>query len=389
LLRAVDLPERICEDYAGYEEKAVSLALQRDKVEALKRKLVDNRMSCILFDSPRFVRDLEDRFEQVALKGDASAQPKGSTSRRTSKSNLPLVSILMPTHNRPDYAEDALKSILAQSWDNLEIVISDNSDDELTAQRFAPYIAANPNIRYLRSPGLTALENFENVYRASTGEFVNYLMDDDLYHPTKIERMMGCMLARPNIGLVTSFRQLIDAEGRFMAPITGTERLFESDTVIGGASLGDMILTNGQNMIGEPTTAMFRRSAVGPKFGNYLGRQYVTLSDVATWLSVLKHMDCVYLPDALSYFRIHGGQDQRNNRVRIEANVEWLQLLCDSHEQGTFMKNRVLVHELLTNKLVTCIWFLSSVHTEIKQGVYPLEKIQSVIRQATNILLGK
>lgn len=304
--------------------------------------------------------------------------------------SVPLVSILIPTHNRPDYGEQALQTALAQTWENTEIVISDNSDDERTSERFAPYVSAHPHIRYLRSPGLAPMDNFNNCFNASQGEFINYMMDDDLFHPTKVARMMGAMLSTPNVGVVTSFRQLIDADGHPMAPIPGTERLFGTDTLIGGTSLGDLMLTSGTNMVGEPTTAMFRRSAIEGRFGVYAGKQYVVLSDVATWLAALTRADCIYLPDALSFFRIHGGQDQaRGNVIRIQANVEWLQLLCDSVEHGRFMRGSPGLHDILTTKLVTLITYLSSVHQDVRQGAYEVEKIQSVIRQATGLLLGK
>jgi glycosyltransferase involved in cell wall biosynthesis len=300
----------------------------------------------------------------------------------------PLVSILIPTHNRPDYGEEALRSALAQTWGNVEIVVSDNSDDERTRERFAPYVAAHPNIHYLRAPGLSPMDNFNNCFQAAQGEFLSYLMDDDLFHPTKIERMMGAMLGNPAVGLVTSFRQLIDAAGQPIAQLPGTERLFETDTLIGGDSLGVMMLTNGNNLVGEPTTAIFRRSVIGARFGIFLDRQYVTLSDVATWLQVLSSSDCIYLPEALSYFRIHGGQDQqRGNVIRIQANVEWLQLLCDAIVHGKFIGRIGSARDLLIGKLTTLLVYLTSVHEDVERA-YDLEKIQAVVRQAVGLLLG-
>ena len=302
---------------------------------------------------------------------------------------MPLVSILIPTHNRPDYGELALKSALAQTYPNIEIIVNDNSDDLLTAERFAPYLARHTNIHYAHVPGCGVMENFQHCYARATGDYVNYLMDDDLFHPEKIQKMMSFMLAKPNIGLVTSFRQLIDANGAPLQPIPGTERKFDVDTLIEGRSLGTMILSNGLNMIGEPTTVLFRKSDVGEVFGRFLGKQYTTLSDVATWLAVLAHKDGVYLPEALSYFRIHGGQDQRSNGIKIKANVEWLELFCDAHQQRKFLPDQPTAQELLSSKLVTCIWFLLSVRDEVKAGAYSLDRIQAVLHQATGILFGK
>lgn len=66
LLLAVDLPELITTSLIDYEEKAVSLANDPERVESMKRQLVENRLTCPLFDTPQFVRDLEDRFQSIA-----------------------------------------------------------------------------------------------------------------------------------------------------------------------------------------------------------------------------------------------------------------------------------------------------------------------------------
>ena len=392
LLMAVDLPELIADSVTDYEKKAVAYANNRPRIAEIKKKLEDERLTNSLFNSPQFVRDLEMLYAQVAIgakPADLRNVPVKKTAQIKSKISQPMVSILIPTHNRPIYFEAALKSAVVQAWDNLEIIVSDNSDDELTAQLIQPYLKKYPKIRYSRVPGRGALENFQNCYALSQGEYINFLMDDDLFHPEKIQTMMGYMLTQPNVGLVTSFRQLIDADGKYMNPIPGTERLFQIETVVGGASLGNMILTNGQNIIGEPTTALFRKSDIGHGFGMFHEKQYTVLSDVATWLSILNHKDCIYVPDALSFFRIHGEQDQRSNNIKIKANIEWLQLLCDALDNGNFLHDQAVARDLLTSKLVTCIWFLSSVHEEIKNGCYPLEKIQRMVQQATNIMLSK
>ncbi|MCG2586643.1 glycosyltransferase [Massilia sp. TS11] len=390
LLKAVGLPELITDNVADYEEKAVAIGQDRAKAAAYKTHLAEVRDSCALFDSEQFVRDLEDAYERVAIGGAPkreNAAERKPLARPASTSKLPRVSILIPTHNRPEYTELALKSALAQGWENLEVVISDNSDNEQTAERLAPLLKANPHVTYLRQHNTGPMDNFNNCLAHASGEFINYLMDDDLFHPAKIERMMAYMLARPDIGLVTSFRQLIDKDGNFMAPIPGTERLFPNETMITGQSLGDMLLTNGSNIIGEPTTALFRRAAIGEKFGLFLGKQYSVLSDVATWLAALTEYNCVYLPEALSYFRIHGGQDSaRGNVIRINSNIEWLELLCDAHQHGKYIRSRAQVHDMLTNKLVTCMWFMSSMHEELKKGVANVDRLQAVIKQATDIL---
>lgn len=67
ILQAVDLPELVTFNLADYEEKAVSLAHQPEKIAAMKQHLAQNKLSCKLFDSPQFVRDLEAIFERIAV----------------------------------------------------------------------------------------------------------------------------------------------------------------------------------------------------------------------------------------------------------------------------------------------------------------------------------
>ena len=452
LLTNLGLPELIAANFKGYEEKAVRLANRPADLKVLKDRLDENRASGIVFNTAIFVKAYENKLagvleevksntaeidaktdvdeikvvgsddscepvaanslievssplpdtsqlassletESCSLVAEQPAPPHLPAKKRASKgggkSNLPLVSILIPTHNRPDYFELALKSALAQDYANIEIIVSDNSDDELTSERLERYLGENPYIHYSRVPNYSAIDNFNNCLDLAEGEYINYLMDDDLFHPEKIKKMMAYMLTQPNIGLVTSSRQLIDGDGKYLNPIPGKERIFNTETLIHGFSLGDSILTKGMNIIGEPTTVLFRRANIGERFGVFLEKEYVTLSGVATWLSVLLQQDCIYLPEPLSFFRIHGGQDGRSDTIKIKAHVEWLQLFCDAYQRNNFSLNRHGTHELLTSKLVTSMWLLSSEHEKIKYGAYELEKIHSVIRQATAILLTK
>lgn len=380
LLLAADLPELITNTLQDYEDRAVFLAKNPKSLSSMRQRFTDKRLNCTLFDSPRFVRDFEDVLQQVAFKGGA-IQPIKEVS------TLPLVSILIPTHNRPDYFEIALKSALEQSYENIEIIVSDNGDDALTEQRIKPYLVVHPHVTYYRKQGMTAIENFRKCVELSKGEYINYLMDDDVFHPEKIKRMMHYYLNYPNTGLVTSFRQLIDEHGQYLPPRPGTERMFPTDTTITGQSLGDRILSMGSNLIGEPTTVLIRRSDHGDVFGTFAGQQYVVLSDVATWLSILATRNCVYISDPLSYFRMHGGQDQVGSTMKIKASMEWFRLFFDAHKNRLFLKDRTQFLGLLAGKVAGFTSYIAANHAEIRSCNYQFDEIYSIIQQAYEILL--
>jgi hypothetical protein len=156
----------------------------------------------------------------------------------------------------------------------------------------------------------------------------------------------------PSVSLVTSFRQLIDKDGNALPAMPGTEKLFQSDTLITGYSMAKNMLENGSNVIGEPTTAMMRKRDIPEGFGWFMNKQYRLLTDVATWLTVLAKGDCVYISDALSYFRIHEEQDQKNvKNVRLNASIEWFDLALDAYANNMFFDDKSTFMELMRNKL--------------------------------------
>lgn len=438
LLRAANLPELITYTLADYENLAVELAHHPQRIAAMKQKLADERLTCPLFDSPRFVRDLEQVLLQVAftspvaqpamananasdtataapaqaappvaqaaapaavapiptLHEPAAAPATGATPApaplpAAPPQALPLVSVLIPTHNRPDYLEIALNSVLAQTYGNIQIVISDNGDDELSRERLAPYLARHPHIIYYRQRGMTAVENFRKCMELSTGEYINYLMDDDVFHPEKIQRMMYYYLHHPDTGLVTSYRQLIDADGRHLPQLPGTEQLFQVDTAVTGESMGKLMLANGNNLVGEPTTVLVRRRDIEPVFGRFAGHNYTVLVDVAAWLSILAKGNCIYLSDTLSYFRIHGAQDQRGNSIRIRSSVEWFGMFFAARQNDLFFHDEAEWLGLLSGKLAGFAAYVAQNHAEIRDGHYQLDDIYGVLDKGYRILLGK
>jgi predicted O-linked N-acetylglucosamine transferase (SPINDLY family) len=70
LLHAIGLPELITDSLADYEEKAVGLATHRAELASLRKRLAENRTRAPLFDTPRFVKALEELLEKVALSPD-------------------------------------------------------------------------------------------------------------------------------------------------------------------------------------------------------------------------------------------------------------------------------------------------------------------------------
>ncbi|MFE4896480.1 glycosyltransferase family 2 protein [Peribacillus butanolivorans] len=251
----------------------------------------------------------------------------------------PLVSVVIPAYNRPDTLKIAIDSVLEQTYPNIEIIICDDSTDDRVQEMLDPYLDPNPKIKYHRNERNLFLENWHKCYDLASGEYINYLMDDDVFHKEKIAKMLYFFNDFDNITLVTSYRQTINETGDFLPPLRATSRLYEETRILEGKLLGNLALTRCLNVIGEPTTVLFRKKDLTEPFGFYKGKQYSLINDFAAWLSLLCKGKAVYISEALSYFRLH--PNQNNNKMGFAAFSQWLEIIIASREDG-FLDNKEL-----------------------------------------------
>ncbi len=110
------------------------------------------------------------------------------------------VSIIIPTFNRKKCIRNAVKSALLQTYPEIEvIVVDDNSDYEITEvlKDFKDKITI---IKNKKNMGVSAARNIG--IKKSSGKYITFLDDDDLFHPKKIERQINIFNKEPNVGLV-------------------------------------------------------------------------------------------------------------------------------------------------------------------------------------------
>lgn len=244
----------------------------------------------------------------------------------------PLVSVLIPAYNRPHTLKIAIDSILEQTYPNIEIIICDDSTDDGVQEMLDPYLQSHIQIKYHKNEKNLFLKNWHKCFDLASGEYINYLMDDDVFHKEKIAKMVYFFNEFENITLVTSYRQTINKSGEFLPPLHATARLYEEIRILDGKMLANVALSRCLNVIGEPTTVLFRKVDLTERFGVYKGKQYSLINDLAAWLSLLSKGKAVYIPEALSYFRLH--PNQNNNTLGLHAFSEWLDIIIASREDG-------------------------------------------------------
>lgn len=172
----------------------------------------------------------------------SSALPEGPTAR-------PLVSVVIPTRDRPELLLDALRSVAAQTYSPLEvIVVDDGSNPEITLDR-APDLALSL-IRIDRDVGPASARN--RGIAAATGDLVAFLDDDDVWHPEKTERQVAALSAAPReIGMSHTAFEYWPGGGREVRKVARAEL---RRTVLKGPVI-------------VPSTVMIRRSVLAETGG--------------------------------------------------------------------------------------------------------------------------
>lgn len=131
----------------------------------------------------------------------------------------PRVSVGLPVYNGEAYLRQVLDSVLAQTFADFELVISDNASSDRTEMICREYAAADPRIRYhrqARNRGVTW--NFRQVVLLSSGEYFLWTSHDDLLAPNYIARCVEVLESDPSVVLCYSNSVYLDEAGNRFEP---------------------------------------------------------------------------------------------------------------------------------------------------------------------------
>jgi glycosyltransferase involved in cell wall biosynthesis len=136
----------------------------------------------------------------------------------------PRVSIGLAVYNGEKFLRQAIESLLAQTWTDFELILSDNASTDSTEAICREYAARDPRIRYSRNPVNIGGVNNENLtFTLARGEFFRLAAHDDVCEPTLIEKCVAALDAHPEAVLCHTAIVEIDEEGREIGRRYGRE----------------------------------------------------------------------------------------------------------------------------------------------------------------------
>ena len=146
-----------------------------------------------------------------------------------SQSRTPRVSIGLPVHNGEPFLEATLDALLTQTFDDFELIISDNASTDRTGALCCAYAERDRRIRYTRLPkNIGAAGNWNRVLQLASAPYFKWAAHDDLHQPEFIARCAQALDADPTVVLAYPRAITIDDEGRVVTGAWGARPEFSA-----------------------------------------------------------------------------------------------------------------------------------------------------------------
>lgn len=261
--------------------------------------------------------------------------------RRTAR-----ISICIPTYNYGQFLGDAIRSVLAQTFADFELIVCDNASTDDTPEIVAKF--SDPRLRYLRHRiNVPVIYNFNRCLELVNSEFVLLLCADDMLAPQTIALLHDALVANPTAAMaVASQCRPVDASGNPRGKpnwidcgpglVAGRDALVWECTERRIMGIPSQILVR--------TEAILRHGGFDPQTGIHC--------DVDLYCRMCEDGDLVYVPEAWFYLRLHAATETRrrcDDLRETKARLLFVERLFrqsaalreNRHWQRAFVRNRL------------------------------------------------
>ena len=224
----------------------------------------------------------------------------------------PKVTIAIPTYNRAAFLTEALDSALAQTYKNIEVIVSDNASTDNTLQLLENYTDDRLTIIQQKT-NLGMVGNWNACLEKASGEFFILLSDDDFLEPTAIEEMTKAFQC-PNLGLDGSKIGMVYCGTRIIDEENNAIENSQPDSFIECASSFIPEFFRGKRSV-YPCGTLIRKKDL-QEYGGFDGKNYSLAADANIWMRIIINRGfAICIGDYLSNYRLHNGSVTSQARI--------------------------------------------------------------------------
>ncbi len=278
--------------------------------------------------------------------------------------NKNKVSVIMNCYNGVDYVEDAIESVIAQTYNNWELIFWDNKSTDLSSNVLKKF--KDDRIKYYLSNEHTS--QYEARRRAvleAKGEFIAFLDVDDWWKEDKIEKQLKLFLDK-DVGLATCNYWIVNERKK-------TKKLAFKNIPTGHVT--EKLLK--RNFVGMSTLIMKKDSYFSLEYG--FDSRYEIIGDYDLILRLSKDNKLASLDEPYSYYRWHG---KNLGFLKFELNISelsfWIKdkIEFSSYKNFDYLKNYILFYkgliQIMNKKRISAmsqIYLMTSFYFRIKLSI--------------------
>ncbi|HEY0450395.1 glycosyltransferase family A protein [Actinophytocola sp.] len=218
----------------------------------------------------------------------------------------PRLTIGLPVYNGENYLAESIDALLAQTYSDFELVISDNASTDGTEEICRKYAEGDDRVRYVKQArNIGAAPNHNFVVDEARGELFKWASHDDLYAPDLVASCVGLLDANPDAVLAHAYMAIVDETGA----VTQTyDYRLATDSPSAPVRFRDLLFTDGgDDMYGVIRTDVMRRIAPHDSYHN-AGRKLVA--------ELVLYGRFLQVPEVLFFRREHPGRGDRLGSVQ-------------------------------------------------------------------------
>jgi glycosyltransferase involved in cell wall biosynthesis len=232
----------------------------------------------------------------------------------------PLVSIAIPTYNRVSWLKGCVEAALAQTYRNIEIIVSDNASTDNTVEMLGDF--NDPRLRIVQQQtNIGPAPNCNACIAAAKGEYIVIVPDDDRIAPTMLERCMQLIRKAPGIPIVITIGDIYMGSNNQVRPCIASRKL--ATGIWDGA---DILLEylNDQLSVHQ-CSVLFHTATLRAHGGFAVG--YPFAGDIATWLPILLLGKAGLVNESCGLFSVH--EATLTSKFEIDTRIQDIRRIVD------------------------------------------------------------
>lgn len=236
----------------------------------------------------------------------------------------PRVSVVIKSYNHEPFVAQAIESVLGQSCQDFEIVVTDDASTDGTADVIRSFADQRISLAvHARNRGIS--EAMNATLARARGEYIAILNSDDYALPDRLARQVSFLDARPDVDALFGMARSVDESGSHVANYVDFRQALALPDFSRASWLRQFFLRG--NVLCAPT-AMIRRAAY-ERVGRY-DRRLTNLQDLDMWVRMIPDHNIHVLDEELSAFRVrdnHGNTSAPRRDTHLRSNFEYAQIL--------------------------------------------------------------